>query len=287
MSLPQAVPMTSLSRRALGSIAAAALVALFAAVRLVPRVDAADRSALSGRLDSGTTLIAIERLALATVSVATLAVGLLVLAVVTVRRRGVGAGVRIVASVLGAVVSAELLKRLLPFDPGLTDTGQAITSGSFPSGHSAIAAAFALAVAATLGPRLARRSWGPLVAWVSLVAAGTVAAGWHRPSDAVGGVLLAVVWHTALVRRPAAEALPAAVARQRTAIRSRAVVPGWRWWLVACAAILVGALVPHAGTEIELRETASHLYVLGLAAVLATTGALMLVVQDRVPARSH
>jgi membrane-associated phospholipid phosphatase len=276
--------MTSLSRRALGSIAAAAFLALFALVRLVPVVDAADRSAFSGRLDSGTTLIAIERLALATVSLATLAVGLLVLGVVTVRRRGVGAGVRIVASVVGAAVSAEVLKRVLPFDPGQTDTGQAITSGSFPSGHSAIAAAFALAVAATLGPRLARLWWGPLVMWVSLVAAGTVAAGWHRPSDAVGGVLLAVVWHTALVRRPVAEALPAAVVRERTAIRSRVVVPGWRWWLAACAAILVGALLPHAGPEIELRETASHLYVIGLAAVLATTGALMLVVQERAPA---
>jgi membrane-associated phospholipid phosphatase len=287
MSLPQAGRMTSLSRRALGSIAAAAFVVLFALVRLVPLVDAADRSASSGRLDSGTTLIAIERLALATVSVATLALGLLVLGVVTVRRRGVGAGVRIVASVVGAAVSAEVLKRVLPFDPGQTDTGQAITSGSFPSGHSAIAAAFALAVAETLGPRLARLWWGPLVMWVSLIAAGTVAAGWHRPSDAVGGVLLAVVWHTALVRRPAVEPLPAAVVRERTARRSRPVVPGWRWWLAACVAILVGALLPHAGPEIELRETASHLYVVGLAAVLATTGALMLVVQDRVPVRSR
>jgi membrane-associated phospholipid phosphatase len=278
--------MTSLSRRALGSIAAAAFLVLFALVRLVPLVGAADRSASAGRLDSGTTLIAIERLALATVSVATLALGLLVLGVVTVRRRGVGSGVRIVASVVGAAVSAEVLKRVLPFDPGQTDTGQAITSGSFPSGHSAIAAAFALAVAATLGPRLARLWWGPLVMWVSLIAAGTVAAGWHRPSDAVGGVLLAVVWHTALVRRPAVEPLPAVV-RSRTGSRSRLAVPGWRWWLAACVAILVGALLPHAGPDFELRETASHLYVVGLAAVLATTGALMLVVQDRVPVRSR
>ena len=278
--------MTSLSRRALGSIAATAFLALFALVRLVPVVGAADRSALSGRLDSGTTLIAIERLSLATVSLVTLAVGILVLGVVTVRRRGVGAGVRIVASVVGAAVSAELLKRVLPFDPGQTDAGQAITSGSFPSGHSAIAAAFALAVMATLSSQHARRWWGPLVVWVSLVAVGTVAAGWHRPSDAVAGVLLAVVWHTALVRRPAADALQAKAAREPLTDWSLASVPGWRWWLVACAAILVAALLPHAGTEIELRETASHLYVVGLAAVLATTGALMLVVQDRVPVRS-
>jgi len=269
--------MTSLSRRTIGWLSGAALVVLFGLIRLVPRIDAADRSAFSGRLDSGTTLITIERLSLATISFATLAVGLVVLAVVTVRRNGVGLAGRLTAAVLGAAASAEVLKRILPFDPGTTSTGQAITSGSFPSGHSAIAASFALAVAATLGPRLARLWWGPLVAWVSLVAAGTVAAGWHRPSDAVGGVLLAVVWHTALVRRPAAESSPVVVSRERIAQKAVNGIPGWRWWGVACAAILVGALAPRAGGEVELRETAGHLYVLGLGAVLAATGALMLV----------
>jgi len=269
--------MTSLSRRAIGWISGAALVAIFGLIGLVPWLDAADRSASSGRLDSGTNLITVERLALATISLGTLAVGLVVLAVLTARRRGVGPAVRITVSVLGAAGSAELLKRILPFDPGQTSTGQAITSGSFPSGHSAIAAAFALAVAATIGPRLARLWWGPLVAWVSLVAAGTVAAGWHRPSDAVAGVLVAVIWHTALVRRPAAEPSPAVVAREPIGLRAPRGVPGWRWWGVACAAILVGALAPRAGGEVELRETAGHLYVLGLGAVLAATGALMLV----------
>ena len=282
MSTSHRVAMTSLSRRAIGMISGAALVVLFALIRLVPVIGAADRSAFSGRLDSGTTLIAIERLALATISVGTLAVGLVVLAVVTFRRHGVAPAVRVTVAVLGAAVSAEGLKRILPFDPGTTSTGQAITSGSFPSGHTAIAASFALAVAATMGPRLARLWWGPLVAWVSLVGAGTVAAGWHRPSDAVGGVLLAVVWHTALVRRPAAEPSSVVVLpRERVAPTVTGGVPAWRWWGVAGAAILLGALAPRAGGEAELRETAGHLYVLGLGAVLAATGALMLVGPNR------
>jgi len=203
--------------------------------------------------------------------------------VLAARRRGAGPAVRITVSVLGAAASAELLKRVLPFDPGQTSAGKAISSGSFPSGHAAIAAAFALGVAATMGPRVARLWWGPLVAWVSLVAAGTVAAGWHRPSDAVAGVLLAVVWHTAFVRRPTAGGFPAALVAEPSRFRSAGGVPGWRWWGIACAAILVGALVPRAGGEVDLRETASHLYLLGLGAVLATTGAFMLVAPDRVP----
>ena len=276
MSATHCVGMTSLSRRTIGWTSAAAFVAIFGAIRLVPVVGVADRYASSGRLDSGTALMTVERLALATISIGTLVAGLVVLSVVTLRRRGAGPAVRMAGAVLGAAASAEVLKRILPFDPSTTSTGQAITSGSFPSGHAAIAAAIALAVAATIGPRRARLWWGPLVAWVSLVAAGTVAAGWHRPSDAVGGVLLAVVWHTALVRTPVAEVSPAAAVRLSTGSRRSWGVPGWRWWGAATAAILVAALAPHAG-EVELRETAGHLYVVGLAAVLATTGALMLV----------
>jgi len=279
--------MTSLSRRTIGWTSAAAFVAIFGAIRLVPVVGVADRYASSGRLDSGTALMTVERIALATISIGTLVAGLVVLSVVTLRRRGAGPAVRMAGAVLGAAASAEVLKRILPFDPSTTSTGQAITSGSFPSGHTAIAASFALAVAATMGPRLARLWWGPLVAWVSLVAAGTVAAGWHRPSDAVGGVLLAVVWHTALVRRPAAESSLVVVSRERIAQKAAKGIPGWRWWGVACAAILVGALAPRAGGEVELRETAGHLYVLGLGAVLAATGALMLVGPHRTVATSR
>jgi membrane-associated phospholipid phosphatase len=281
MSLAHPGDMTSLSRRAIAWISAAGLVVLF---ELVPSIGAADRSAFSGRLDSGTALMVVERLALATISVVTLAVGLVVLTGYTARRRGIGPAVRIAVSVVGAAVSAELLKRVLPFDPTPTPTGQAISSGSFPSGHSAIAAAFALAVAATVGPRLARLWWGPLVAWVSLVAAGTVAAGWHRPSDAVGGVLLAVIWHTVLVRRPASEASSSLAGREPGGLPSARGIPGSRWWALMGAAILAGALAPRAGAGTELGEAARRLYVLGLGAVLAATGALMLVGPQRVPA---
>lgn len=274
MQFPQPGVMTSQTRRAVAGTSGAALVVLFALIRLVPVVGAADRSAFTGRLDSGTVLLVVERLALATVSVATLATGLLVLSVHTAVRQGIGPAARIAGSVVGAVVSAELLKHVLPWDPVPTRSGQFSSSGSFPSGHSAIAAAFALAVAATLGPRLARQWWGPLVAWVTLVAAATVAAGWHRPSDAVGGILLAVIWHTTLVR-PRVSVEPPVVPRWHPG-RSAPRIPGWRSWALMCALILVGALVPRTGSDVDLGEAGSRFYVLGLGAVLATTGALTL-----------
>ena len=281
MLLAQPGVMTSLSRRATATLSGLGLVVLFALVRYVPDIGAADRSASLGRLDSGTALMAVERVALATISVVTLVAGLLVLAAYAARRQGVGAAARVSAAVIGAVVSAELLKHVLPFDPMPTSTGGVTTSGSFPSGHSAIAASVALAIVATVGPRLARLWWGPLVAWVSLVAAGTVAAGWHRPSDAVGGVLMAVLWHAALVRRPAPDA--GVVARAPHEPTSAGGIPGWRWWALMCAAILAGAVAPRVGTDVDLGETASRLYLLGLGAVLATTGALMLLGPQRLP----
>ena len=277
--------MMSMSRRAAASISAVALVVLYALITFVPRVAAADRSAFAGRLDSGSGLIVMERLALSTITIVTLSVGLLVVCWRTYRRQGHGAAVHIAAAVVGAVVSAELLKHFLPTAAGTLPFGQIVAGGSFPSGHATIATGFALAVASTLDPKPARRCWGPLVAWVSLVAAGTVAAGWHRPSDAVGGVLLAVIWHTALVRRRVAdEADGAAVGRSRMGVPPAASISGWGWWAVMGAAVMAGALAPQARSGPELGEAASPLYVVGLAAVLAATGALLLLGPSRGPA---
>lgn len=276
--------MRSPSRRATASISAVALVVLYALITFVPRVSAADRSALAGRLDSGSGLIVMERLALSTITILTLSVGLLVVCWRMYQRQGRGAAVRSVVAVVGAVVSAELLKHFLPTAAGTSPVGQIVAGGSFPSGHATIATGFALALASTLDSKLARRYWGPLVAWVTLVAAGTVAAGWHRPSDAVGGVLLAVSWHSALVhRRVSDEAEGETVGRSRVGVRLAASVAGWGWWAVMGAAVIAGALAPQARSGPELGEAASPLYVVGLASVLAATGVLILLGPSREP----
>lgn len=277
--------MTSMSRRATVSISAVALVVLYALITFVPRLASVDRSAFAGRLDSGTRLIVMERLALSTITILTLSAGLLVVCGRTYRRQGLGPALRMATAVVGAVVSAELLKHFLPTASGTSPLGLVVAGGSFPSGHATIATGFALALASTLGPKLARRWWGPLVAWVSLVAAGTVAAGWHRPSDAVGGVLLAVIWHAALVRgREADEATAAAATRSRVGVPIAALISGWGWWAAMATAVIAGALAPQARSGHELGEAASPLYLVGLAAVLAATGALILLGPWREPA---
>lgn len=88
---------------------------------------------------------------------------------------------------------AELLKQVLPRrSAGSMDTTLgAFDYNTFPSGHAAIATAFVIALLL-----ISSASWRPWIAllggvWVSLVASGVLAAGWHRPSDALGGIALA------------------------------------------------------------------------------------------------
>lgn len=97
----------------------------------------------------------------------------------------------------GAVVSAELLKRILPrpdLAPEFTELISDKGIDTFPSGHATISTAFVLALV-----MVSRNTFRPVVAlvgvlWCSLIAVSTVTAGWHRPSDAVGGIALATAW---------------------------------------------------------------------------------------------
>jgi membrane-associated phospholipid phosphatase len=123
----------------------------------------------------------------------TISVGALVLAVAVlvaqalVRRRPDLS--LVAAAIIGAsVLSAELFKDVLLTRPQLV-LGP-LPGQSYPSGHTAVA--FSVGVAATLcvPVRLRRRTALIAVAYASAIGIATVAAGWHRPSDAAGSLLL-------------------------------------------------------------------------------------------------
>lgn len=100
-------------------------------------------------------------------------------------------GLVTVLAVVVAVVGAEVLKRVLPWSDLIeadSAYGRGLQQGSYPSGHATIATSVALALVI-----LAPASWRQWVAPVALllsaaVATGVVVGGWHRPSDAFGGV---------------------------------------------------------------------------------------------------
>ena len=120
------------------------------------------------------------------------AMALVLLAVGGLRRRW-DVGAVAVGAFAAAVVAAELLKRALPRGALSPLESQLKFDGvnSYPSGHATISTSFVLALVLVSAVRW--RPWVALIGagWVSVVCTGTLAAGWHRPSDAIGGVALA------------------------------------------------------------------------------------------------
>jgi membrane-associated phospholipid phosphatase len=182
--------------RILGLVAVGVLVAAYLLLVLTPLGQSWDDAALVGRLreraadraEVGRYLKGIDTVTLVLMVVIVLVVGL-------VRRR---ARLALVAggAFFAAVVSAELLKALLP-RPSYGGELAILASkeyDTYPSGHSTIATGFVLALVLVTNNR-----WRPLVAllgilWAASITTGVVAAGWHRPSDAIGGIALATAW---------------------------------------------------------------------------------------------
>ena len=116
--------------------------------------------------------------------------GLLAVIVIAVAGRRPAAGAAAVGLVAVSLAGAQYLKLTGLTRPALDTGGGVAHHNSFPSGHVCVAMAVLLAIAMVL-PRRAR-SWATTAGAVGVgwVAYATVALGWHRPSDAIGGSLL-------------------------------------------------------------------------------------------------
>jgi len=142
-------------------------------------------------------------------------------------------------------VSSQLLKVVLAY-PRYEGTigGADVAPEAFPSGHSTAAMAIALCLVLAAPARLR-----PLAALVGAgfalgVAFSVIALGWHFPSDAVGGFLLASGWALVLMAGLAYldERYPARSGRTRAQASVRAATEGLTAvGLVALA--VAGALV--------------------------------------------
>ena len=119
-------------------------------------------------------------------------IGLVLTLVIAAVRRNWSTLVVALGAAGAAAATTQVLKYTVLTRPDLAVAGYA--DNSFPSGHTTVAAASALAVFLVASPRMR-----PLVgAWGSAfaVAAGlsTVANHWHRPSDVIAGLLVVAFW---------------------------------------------------------------------------------------------
>jgi hypothetical protein len=106
-------------------------------------------------------------------------------------RRCLTAAAIIAVGFAGAVAGGELLKRRLPWDalvPHDTQLPLDLQRQTYPSGHTTIGTSLAIALIFISSTR-----WRP---WLSVIAGflsasfatGVLFVGWHRPSDALGGI---------------------------------------------------------------------------------------------------
>ena len=126
------------------------------------------------------------------VSVPSIAVAVGVLAAVAITRSRPALAVAAAATVIGANVTTQALKQWL-VRPDLLDLGSQNVN-SFPSGHVTVVASLA-AGALLVMPRRAQPTVAGLgVVATAVTAVGTVALGWHRPSDVIGAVGVVTAW---------------------------------------------------------------------------------------------
>ena len=145
------------------------------------------------------------------------------------------AGAALGIGLIGAVASAEVLKVVLPrpdLAPRIEAMMGAHAANSFPSGHVTIVTASVIA-ALILIPA-AHRGAPTLLAGllVAAVSCAVVAAGWHRPSDALGGLGWGLAW----------QCLMAAVVIKRFGRDARSTRPV-RWWGPTASGLIMATVV--------------------------------------------
>jgi membrane-associated phospholipid phosphatase len=283
-----------------------------------------DRLSSYGRNGTGWSVRAADLMVLETISVATLSVALAALVVVGGLRGRWQLGLRSTAAVIGAILSVEALKHLLPSHNQWTGEWSLISGGSFPSGHAVIVTSISLAVLSISSDSWRRRLVGPLVACTAIATTATVTVGWHRPSDVLGSLFLATAWHRAMradqpaerrlrtmLPRPALPrtALPRTAlprtALPRTALPRTALprpalprtalsrlqdrLPTTRtaaWWAGACTLIL-GAALEGAVNGLRYGSVATLAYLCSLAVLLAAVLVTVAMGLRPVPAHSR
>ena len=206
-----------------------------------------DDAAVLERTKAGKKQIAEAQEVLEAIRFQFLIVVLAIIIIIGVWRRRPRAGIAAVMVFGGTVALAELLKVLLP-RPVLTGLESQVNFdglNTFPSGTATVATSLVLALMLVCSARV--RPWIAIVGvvWAATVAWGVLAAGWHRPSDAVGAVAFA----TACFAGAMAWLLPRYWQPASPSIFSKSLLPvGFLFLgLIAVAARAITWWVPRGG----------------------------------------
>ena len=95
--------------------------------------------------------------------------------------------------ILGSNVTTQVFKALV-HRPSLIQDPAIIAVNTLPSGHSTVAASLAAALVLVVPVRLRPLAATLGALYAAGIAAMTLAAGWHRPSDAVSVFAVVGIW---------------------------------------------------------------------------------------------
>lgn len=127
---------------------------------------------------------------LSTISVGTLILAIGAVTALALLRRDPRLVVLPIVVIAGSLAVTEVLKLELLSRPLLAPS--AVLDNSYPSGHTTIGIAVGLAALLIAPPRLRIAAALGAALLAAAIGVATVAAGWHRPSDAVAAYLVAV-----------------------------------------------------------------------------------------------
>ncbi|MCC2321164.1 phosphatase PAP2 family protein [Cellulomonas xiejunii] len=182
------------------AVGALVVVASYVGLVLTPAGQAVENAALRGADQVGAQARTDSDEALASITVASLAVACAVIAVVGLLRRSIPLATAALGTVVASLLVTEVLKRVVLPRPALVEASAAYTGNSFPSGHTTIALGV-LAAALLLATWRSRGVVMFFVAsWAVAIAGYTITSKWHRLSDTLGsaGIVLVVASLAAL-----------------------------------------------------------------------------------------
>jgi membrane-associated phospholipid phosphatase len=173
-------------------IASAVFVALYLFFVRTLHGQTMDQLAYDGSIFGRRSVTVVTQQVLDQVPTVSVVAGAIITGIITAVRRDLRTLVVAIVVSFGAVVTTQVLKDLLLTRPDLGVDGYA--GNSFPSGHTTVAAASALAVFLVSSPRT--RWLAALLGsgFAAVAGVSTLANGWHRPSDVIAGLLVVAVW---------------------------------------------------------------------------------------------
>lgn len=178
----------------LAGVQTAALVLIWRLSVRTAHGQSLDTIALYGNTVGRAHIAGLVNTILNTMSALWLAVAALVVGFVALARRRIAVAVGVIILIVGANLTAELLKHFIVRPDLGIDPERAAAGNSLPSGHTAVAASVAVALILVLPNRLRGAAALLGAAFTAVIGVATLSAGWHRPSDAIAALLIVGVW---------------------------------------------------------------------------------------------